>query len=192
MMQTSLAKRLRVLRAERGLTLRQVEERAGIRAATLMAIEHGRAQPRDVTLGKLAKAYDVPVEELLEEPLLTGPKVDAPDPGQLGELEELTHAAKALKAEWTRLAAYDRVVGLSRNEHLRTLERLEEIENRLREVKDRVDKLQPPLCLITYYNPDKPPRVEFYDRPTPEEEADLKEKLGDYEEVGSVFELTPA
>ena len=78
-MQGSLVAKLRVLRAERGLTLRQAAERARVRPATLSDIEHGRSQPHDVTLAKIAKAYGVPLGDLLEEPV---PKAPAPLSGQ--------------------------------------------------------------------------------------------------------------
>src|SRR5215217_2185629 len=71
-MQGSLATKLRVLRAERGLTLRQAAERVRVRPATLSDIEHGRSQPHDVTLAKIAKAYGVPLADLLEEPVPLG------------------------------------------------------------------------------------------------------------------------
>ena len=74
-MQGSLATKLRVLRAERGLTLRQAAERVRVRPATLSDIEHGRSQPHDVTLAKIAKAYGVPLADLLEELV---PSADAP------------------------------------------------------------------------------------------------------------------
>jgi len=67
MMQGSLAVRLRVLRAERGWTMRDAAERMGVRPATLSDIENGRSHPHDVTLAKLAKGYGVPLEDLLEE-----------------------------------------------------------------------------------------------------------------------------
>jgi transcriptional regulator with XRE-family HTH domain len=72
MVQTSLGMRLRVLRAERGLSLRQVEAGTGVAKETLSEIERGVRHPYDTTLGKLAKFYDVPVEGLLEEPALSG------------------------------------------------------------------------------------------------------------------------
>jgi transcriptional regulator with XRE-family HTH domain len=40
-MQGSLARKLRVLRAERGLTLRQAAEQAGVRPGTLSELERG-------------------------------------------------------------------------------------------------------------------------------------------------------
>jgi transcriptional regulator with XRE-family HTH domain len=66
-MQDTLARKLRVLRAERGLTLREAEELTGVDKDTLSKIERGLRRPYDVTLSKLAKGYGVPVEELLED-----------------------------------------------------------------------------------------------------------------------------
>jgi transcriptional regulator with XRE-family HTH domain len=83
----SLAKRLRVIRAEKQLTLREAAELVGIRSATLFDIEHGNVKPHDVTLAKIAKGYGVPAEDLIEEPVqepeLAAGKVEAPqDTGQ--------------------------------------------------------------------------------------------------------------
>jgi transcriptional regulator with XRE-family HTH domain len=75
-MHGSLPTRLRVLRAERGLTLRDAEHQTGVDKDTLSKIERGQRHPHDVTLAKIAKGYGVPVEELLEEPAL--PLDDAP------------------------------------------------------------------------------------------------------------------
>jgi transcriptional regulator with XRE-family HTH domain len=82
LMHGSLATRLRVLRAERGLTVRQVAELSGVAKETISQVERGERHPYDRTLARLARAYGVPVEELLEEPVLTGPKADAPYPGR--------------------------------------------------------------------------------------------------------------
>jgi transcriptional regulator with XRE-family HTH domain len=72
LMQDALARKLRVLRAERGLTLREAAQRTGVDKDTLSKIERGLRHPYDVTLSKLAKGYGVPVEELLEEPVPLG------------------------------------------------------------------------------------------------------------------------
>jgi transcriptional regulator with XRE-family HTH domain len=82
MMQGSLGRRLRLLRAERGLSLRQAAAKAGVVKETISDIERGYTHPYDVTLAKLARAYDVPVEGLLEEPELIGPKTEAPGTGR--------------------------------------------------------------------------------------------------------------
>jgi transcriptional regulator with XRE-family HTH domain len=75
--------RLRVLRAERGLSLTEAAERAGIQRQTLALLERGERHPHDPTLAKIAKGYGVPIEDLLEEPALAGApgKAEAPDTG---------------------------------------------------------------------------------------------------------------
>jgi transcriptional regulator with XRE-family HTH domain len=79
-MQESLGHKLRLMRAERGLSLREAARRAGVVKETISDIERGQSHPYDVTLAKLAKVYDVPLEELLEEPALAG-KADASETG---------------------------------------------------------------------------------------------------------------
>jgi transcriptional regulator with XRE-family HTH domain len=55
------------LRKQRGLTLRQAAKKAGIDPSGLLGIENGRTvhSPRPETLNGLARAYDVPLAELL-------------------------------------------------------------------------------------------------------------------------------
>jgi transcriptional regulator with XRE-family HTH domain len=83
----SLALKLRVLRAERALTIEQAAAKAGVTPETVSDAERGRRHPYLPTLRKLAAAYDVPVEELLareaEEPVLAGApgKAEAPQAG---------------------------------------------------------------------------------------------------------------
>ena len=79
-MHRSLARRLRVLRAERGLTVRQVAELSGVAKETISQVERGERYPYDRTLAKLAHAYGVDVEELLEElvPLAVAPREAGP------------------------------------------------------------------------------------------------------------------
>ncbi|MDP9485834.1 MAG: helix-turn-helix domain-containing protein [Actinomycetota bacterium] len=101
-MQDTLARRLRVLRAERGLTLRDAEHLTGVDKDTLSKIERGVRHPQDVTLAKIAKGYGVPVAELLEEPVLAG-KAEAPEvwTGPLARYDPET---------WRRRLAYYRGV----------------------------------------------------------------------------------
>ena len=85
MTQETLTRKLRVLRAERGLTLREAASEAGVRPATLSELERGRRQPHDLTLSRIAKAYGVPVGELIEEePTTAGPLVE-PSSGKPSE-----------------------------------------------------------------------------------------------------------
>src|SRR5215208_1070685 len=88
MMQGSLPTRLRLLRAQQGLTLVEAAEKIGIGRDTLSELERGRRHPVMPTLSKIARGYGVQVDELLdleevpqealsEEPALTG-KAEAP------------------------------------------------------------------------------------------------------------------
>ncbi len=58
--------RLRALRQQRVLTLRELEERSGVAYNTIWHLENGKrgAQPR--TLRKLARALSVEPEELVQ------------------------------------------------------------------------------------------------------------------------------
>ena len=69
MMQESLARKLRVLRAERGITLQEAEELTGVTRETLGALEHGQRGAYTNTLQKIADGYGITVGELLEEPV---------------------------------------------------------------------------------------------------------------------------
>jgi transcriptional regulator with XRE-family HTH domain len=68
MISGSLAERLRVLRAQRGMTLVEAAEQTGVGRDTLSDLERGRRRPVTPTLAKIAQGYGVPVQELLEEP----------------------------------------------------------------------------------------------------------------------------
>jgi transcriptional regulator with XRE-family HTH domain len=95
MMQGSLARRLRVLRAERGLTLREAASRTGVAKETISDIERGLRHPHDPTLAKIAKGYGVPIQELLEEPefSLAG-KAEAPEAGPADQRSEEKEAGQ--------------------------------------------------------------------------------------------------
>jgi transcriptional regulator with XRE-family HTH domain len=74
----SLAKRLQVIRLERGLTLRQAEEMTGVDKDTISRIERAKRHPHGPTLARLAKGYGVPVADFIEEP---APLAEAPATG---------------------------------------------------------------------------------------------------------------
>ena len=101
-MQSTLARKLRVLRAERGLTLREAEQLTSVDKDTLSKIERGLRHPYDVTLSKLARGYGVPVEDLLEEPI---PLAEASQ--ETGRLEEERLEADTPKdrQHWERVLA---------------------------------------------------------------------------------------
>ncbi len=60
-------KRLRILRAEQGMTLRQLEEASGIGKDAISEIERGLRQPRISTIMQLAKGLGVDPSVLLNE-----------------------------------------------------------------------------------------------------------------------------
>jgi transcriptional regulator with XRE-family HTH domain len=80
MTQKSLADRLRLLRAQRGLTVKDAAQQVGVDRHTLRRIELGTQEAQYPTLAKIADGYDVPVEELLEEPV-AAVKAEAPEAG---------------------------------------------------------------------------------------------------------------
>jgi transcriptional regulator with XRE-family HTH domain len=102
MVQGSLAHKLRVLRAERGLTLREVASLTGVAKETISDIERGLRHPHDPTLAKIAKGYGVPVGDLLEEPV---PLAEASQ--ETGRLEEERLEADSPKdrQHWERVLA---------------------------------------------------------------------------------------
>jgi transcriptional regulator with XRE-family HTH domain len=80
MTRKSLADRLRLLRAQRGLTVKDAAQQVGVDRHTLRRIELGTQEAQYPTLAKIADGYGVPVEELLEEPVAAG-KAEAPEAG---------------------------------------------------------------------------------------------------------------
>lgn len=77
-MQDTLARKLRLLRADKGWTLREAAPKLGVTPGTLSELERGARHPQDVTLAKIAKGYGVPAAKLLEEPVPLG-KAEAPE-----------------------------------------------------------------------------------------------------------------
>ena len=65
-MTSRLAKRLKELRAKRGLTQAALAKRAGVTLSYIGRLEIGRHDPQLSTLKKLAKALKVPIAELVQ------------------------------------------------------------------------------------------------------------------------------
>jgi transcriptional regulator with XRE-family HTH domain len=61
----TLGQRLRHLRRGRGLTLAQLSDQVGAASSALSMIENGRREPRLTLLQAIARALDVPIEEVL-------------------------------------------------------------------------------------------------------------------------------
>ncbi|ORA11895.1 helix-turn-helix domain-containing protein [Mycobacterium arosiense] len=68
-------RRLRELRAQRGLTLQEVGERAGIDVSTLSRLESGKRRLALDHLPRLARALSVSTDELLQAPPAPDPRV---------------------------------------------------------------------------------------------------------------------
>lgn len=79
-MEKTLARRLRIERAARGLSLTEAAEKIGIRRDTLSALERGKRGAYSGTLEKIAVAYDLSLGELLSEETTVAPKGQAPAP----------------------------------------------------------------------------------------------------------------
>jgi transcriptional regulator with XRE-family HTH domain len=182
-MEGSLAQRLRILRARKGLTLTQAGEQMGITRHTLAALERGGQEPHFDTLHKIARVYGVPVEELLEEPV---PFDEASDAGLPEDLDELMQRARELKAEWTRLMDHERITSRP-GEYERVRPRLNEIERDLGKLRRRAQELDAPRYILMHW-PNRPAHVVFFEEPTSEERAELEAQHGEYEEE-HVFEL---
>jgi transcriptional regulator with XRE-family HTH domain len=67
--------RLRALRRERGATLTQLSEATGISVSTLSRLESGRRKPTLELLLALARAHQVPLDELVDAPETGDPRV---------------------------------------------------------------------------------------------------------------------
>jgi transcriptional regulator with XRE-family HTH domain len=108
MMRGSLAERLRVLRAQYGLTLNQASGKIGVNRHTLRDLELGKREPYGPTIRKIAEAYNVPLAQLLEEqppvPLDDAAKGETgqppPSAGTVEEFEQkLSRVLEPVRAE---------------------------------------------------------------------------------------------
>jgi transcriptional regulator with XRE-family HTH domain len=81
-----LHERLRELRSERGLRLKDVSEKAGISIPYLSDLERGRTNPSLETLQTLATSYGITVHDLLDPVEFYGEQTDASLPRGLAEL----------------------------------------------------------------------------------------------------------
>src|SRR5438093_4835776 len=67
--------RLRALRRQRGNTLAGVAAETGISESTLSRLESGRRRPNLELLLPLARAYDVPLDDLVGAPRTGDPRI---------------------------------------------------------------------------------------------------------------------
>ncbi len=104
---TRYGERLRELRAERQLSLREVEERGGPNKDTMSLAERGVHKPHPQTLGRIAKAFGMSVADLRADLEGVGSPRDLPDLRQPIDLKryegDLFDLKDALEAERSRL-----------------------------------------------------------------------------------------
>ena len=105
---TPFGERLRNLRSERGITLKQMSEAVGVSAAYLSALEHGRrGKPTWILLQRIITFFNViwdEAEELQRLAELSDPRVTVDTAGLAPEATEL---ANRLARDIGRLAPED-------------------------------------------------------------------------------------
>ena len=72
---SAVGPRLRALRQQRGATLTQLAQTTGISVSTLSRLESGQRKPTLELLLPLARAYGVPIDELVAAPETGDPRV---------------------------------------------------------------------------------------------------------------------
>jgi len=127
----SLPARLRMARALHGWTLREVSNRAGIRAASLSHIERGTQRPHVSTLAKLAHGYDLPLEELLE--LYRGEV----DEGKAGAGQESRQPEQEEEGDVGRESRREGSLASFKQEREALMARLEEHRRRVEELETK-------------------------------------------------------
>ena len=146
-MSVSLPVRLRSLRAARGWTLEEAAEEVGINPDNLSKLERGFRKPRVGTLAKIANAYGVPVEGLME----------AEETVPLGKADPLAGAGGS-EAKYTKssdLASLLYALG-SETAHLADPDIVEKVEeapvhqlfNLLSELDEEIELLTPELARL--------------------------------------------
>jgi len=140
MMEKSLAARLRLLRAQRGLSVKDAAEQLRVDRHTLRRIELGTQEAQYPTLAKIAKGYDVPVEDLLGELVPLG---KAPYPGRAEKVASGAAATPLMDHPGVREWLIDHR-HMSREDFLSWaggLEGLEEVEKAIAELHETREAL---------------------------------------------------
>ena len=66
MKNNELAQRLKTLRNRKGFSQEELSEKAGLSLRTIQRIENGETEPRGDSLKRLALAFDVPLDEIVD------------------------------------------------------------------------------------------------------------------------------
>ena len=66
MKNNELAQRLKTLRNRKGFSQEELSEKAGLSLRTIQRIENGEIEPRGDSLKRLALAFDVPLDEIVD------------------------------------------------------------------------------------------------------------------------------
>ena len=75
----ALGRRIRRIRQERGLTLKQIEAKVDVSATHISEIERGKTSPTVGALEKIALALEVQASHLIDIPISPEPEVRMPD-----------------------------------------------------------------------------------------------------------------
>ena len=98
-MLSAVGPRLRALRQQHGLTLADLSSTTGISVSTLSRLESGQRRPTLELLLPLARAHQVPIDELIGTTAAGDPRVHAPPFTQHGiTFQPLTRRAGGLQA----------------------------------------------------------------------------------------------
>jgi transcriptional regulator with XRE-family HTH domain len=137
----SLARRLRILRAARGITLAEAEELTGVTRETLGALEHGQRGAYTSTLEKIAAGYGTTVSALLEEypeaALAGSTTAEAPEAGP-AKLLEAPRVVDWLEGQDAALVLMSDKDFVDHVAEIDDLEGLEDLAVELAAEKDRV------------------------------------------------------
>jgi transcriptional regulator with XRE-family HTH domain len=163
---------IRRIRKERGLSQEVLAAKAGISPVTLIYAERaadepgrpGRSHtPSLSTLRKIAKALEVSVNDLIDDPYAGMSAKELNEQGR--KIREALQAATAAE-DWGRVDAL--------------------LAEGVRQWEE-INILNPPLCVI-HYTPHKRPQVTFFRPATEEELEDLEKKLGEYTVTNKIAE----
>jgi transcriptional regulator with XRE-family HTH domain len=189
-----LAKNLRLLRAERLLTLEEAAKLTGISRITLRSLELGHSEPRWSTINKLAEGYNVDVRDLVgERP--TVPKVaPAPDPLVVhvrlrSEFAQFEESLEGL--DLPQLEEVGRTLAAEFKEADSQAEAIEIQAQRILVAK-AVERLNPPLARINW-RPDGTVKVVYLREPkSPEEQEKLDREIERLRDTGRSVEVDHA